>query len=152
MIYGEHYSNRGDMRMNILFFLNPKNEVAYIEEDDTLRQALEKMEHHKYTSIPILSNQGTYVGTITEGDLLWYCKEKNVLNARESESIPITDVPRRTTYHTVSISSTMEDLFSRAVHQNFVPVEDDGGHFIGIVTRRSIMKYVYSKLAELEKV
>ena len=28
--------------MNILFFLTPKSEVAYINEDDTLRQALEK--------------------------------------------------------------------------------------------------------------
>ena len=30
--------------MNILFFLTPKSDVAYISEDDTLRQALEKME------------------------------------------------------------------------------------------------------------
>ena len=28
--------------MNILFFLTPKSEVAYISEEDTLRQALEK--------------------------------------------------------------------------------------------------------------
>ena len=28
--------------MNILFFLTPKSDVAYISEDDTLRQALEK--------------------------------------------------------------------------------------------------------------
>ena len=41
--------------MNILFFLTPKSEVAYINEDDTLRQALEKMEHHRYSAIPIIS-------------------------------------------------------------------------------------------------
>ena len=29
--------------MNILFFLTPKNEVAYVENDDTLRQVLEKL-------------------------------------------------------------------------------------------------------------
>ena len=40
--------------MNILFFLTPKSEVAYISEEDTLRQALEKMEHHKYSAIPII--------------------------------------------------------------------------------------------------
>ena len=32
--------------MNILFFLTPKNEVAYVDEDDSLRQVLEKMEYH----------------------------------------------------------------------------------------------------------
>ena len=31
--------------MNILFFLKPKSEVAYIYDTDSLRQALEKMEH-----------------------------------------------------------------------------------------------------------
>ena len=44
--------------MNILFFLTPKSEVAYISEEDTLRQALEKMEHHKYSAIPIISRTG----------------------------------------------------------------------------------------------
>ena len=33
--------------MNILFFLTPKSDVAYISEDDTLRQALEKMEQDR---------------------------------------------------------------------------------------------------------
>ena len=41
--------------MNILFFLTPKNEVAYVENDDTLRQVLEKIEYHKYTAIPMLN-------------------------------------------------------------------------------------------------
>ena len=66
--------------MNILFFLTPKNEVAYVENDDTLRQVLEKIEYHKYTAIPMLNKNGKYVGTVTEGDLLRYIKEKWFLN------------------------------------------------------------------------
>ena len=60
--------------MNILFFLTPKCEVAYIYEDETLRQALEKMEYHKYSAVPIISRTGRYIGTITEGDMLWGIK------------------------------------------------------------------------------
>ena len=56
--------------MNILFFLTPKSEVAHIYEDDTVRQALDKMEGFRYSTIPLLSKDGTYVGTITEGDEL----------------------------------------------------------------------------------
>ena len=41
----------GVFEKNILFFLTPKSEIAYINDDDTLRQALEKMEHHKYLSL-----------------------------------------------------------------------------------------------------
>lgn len=57
--------------MNILFFLTPKEEVAYIYDTDSLRQALEKMEHHSFAAVPIISRaDGHYVGTLTEGDLL----------------------------------------------------------------------------------
>ena len=35
--------------MNILFFLTPKEEVAHVEEDDTLRQVVEKLEYHGYS-------------------------------------------------------------------------------------------------------
>ena len=48
--------------MNILFFLTPKSEVAYITEDFTIRQTLEKMEHHRYSSIPILQKMGNMWG------------------------------------------------------------------------------------------
>ena len=60
--------------MNILFFLKPKSEVAYVHDYGTLRQVLETMEYHKYASIPMLNKSGEYVGTITEGDLLWGIK------------------------------------------------------------------------------
>ena len=53
--------------MNLLFFLTPKSEVAYVEESDSLRQVLEKMEYHGYTAVPLLSPDGRYIGTITEG-------------------------------------------------------------------------------------
>ena len=53
--------------MNILFFLKPKSEVAYVHDYGTLRQVLETMEYHKYASIPMLNKSGEYVGTITEG-------------------------------------------------------------------------------------
>lgn len=44
--------------MNILFFLTPKSEVAYVDENDSLRQVLEKMEHHGYAAVPLLSSGG----------------------------------------------------------------------------------------------
>ena len=108
--------------MNILFFLTPKSEVAYIHDDESLRQVLEKMEYHKYSAVPIISRQGTYVGTITEGDLLWYIKNQLDLNLQEARRILITNVPRRSDNTPVSIDSNMEDLLDKAMKQNFVPI------------------------------
>ena len=129
--------------MNILFFLTPKNEVAYVENDDTLRQVLEKIEYHKYTAIPMLNKNGKYVGTVTEGDLLRYIKEKWFLNIREAEDCSISRVPLRWKYQTVDINCNMEDLVDTAMKQNLVPVLDDADNFIGIVRRSDILKYCY---------
>lgn len=62
--------------MNVLFFLTPKSQVAYIYDDFTIRQTLEKMEFHRYSAIPILNRKEGYVGTLTEGDLLWALKQQ----------------------------------------------------------------------------
>ena len=44
--------------MNVLFFLTPKENVAYIYEDYTVRQALEKMKYYHYSAIPIIDREG----------------------------------------------------------------------------------------------
>ena len=137
--------------MNILFFLRPKSEVAYIYDYHTLRQALEIMEYHKYSSVPILNREGKYVGTITEGDLLWSLKKGNLLNLKDAEDVSIMKIERRMDYLSVSAESDMEDLIERAMEQNFVPVVDDQGHFIGIITRRDIIGYCYDKIKECVK-
>ncbi|MDO4519085.1 MAG: CBS domain-containing protein [Eubacteriales bacterium] len=132
--------------MNILFFLIPKSEIAYIYESDTLRQTLEKMEHRKYSCIPMLSDDGKYSGTISEGDLLWGVKHLEIADLKDTDSIPILAIPRRANYKAVSIHSDIEDLLDRAINQNFVPVVDDQGSFIGIITRKAIIKYCYGEL------
>ena len=132
--------------MNILFFLTPKSEVAYIFENETLRQTLEKMEHRKFSCIPLLSPDGKYTGTISEGDLLWGMQRLEISDRKDAESVPIMAIPRRANYKPVHINSDMEDLVDRAINQNYVPVVDDQGFFIGIITRKAIIKYCYSEM------
>ncbi|WMM25023.1 CBS domain-containing protein [Tissierella sp. MB52-C2] len=127
--------------MNIAFFLTPKNEIVYETINATMRQALEKMEHHRYTAIPLIDKKGKYVGAITEGDLLWKIKNTDDLTIDGTSKIPIEDVQRHTQSQTVSISANMEDLVLLARNQNFVPVVDDQGIFIGIIKRSDIINY-----------
>lgn len=121
--------------------MTPKSDVAYIHDDESLRQALEKMEYHKYSAVPIVSRQGRYVGTLTEGDLLWYIKNQLDLSLQDAERISVMAVPRRSDNYPVSADCRMEDLMDKALNQNFVPVLDDNKSFIGIITRKDIMKY-----------
>lgn len=129
--------------MNILFFLTPKCDVAYVKEEDSLRNTLEKMEFHRYSAIPVLSKDGKFAGTLTEGDLLWEIKNQLNLDLKEAEKVLVKDIPMRKHFEAVGINSSMEGLVARSLTQNFVPVVDDLGHFIGIVKRRDLMDYLY---------
>ncbi|TEB15395.1 CBS domain protein [Pelotomaculum sp. FP] len=131
--------------MKIAFFLLPKSEVVYLPLKSTMRQALEKMEYYRYAAVPIINDEGKYVGTITEGDLLWKLKNTHDLSFKDTETILLRDIPQRMKNNPVRIDAEIEDLLSLAIVQNFVPVVDDGGFFIGIVRRREIFEY----LAEL---
>ena len=132
--------------MNVLFFLTPKSEVAYIYDDYTMRQTLEKMEYHRYSSIPIINKKGEYVGTMTEGDLLWSIKNDFNLNLKSLEDICISSVRRKMDNKPISVNASIEDLVSKSMNQNFVPVIDDQNIFIGIIKRRDIIDYCYNKI------
>ena len=95
--------------------MTPKCDVAFVEEEDSLRNTLEKMEYHRYSSIPVLTKDGKFAGTLTEGDLLWEIKNQLHLDLHESEKIMVKDIPMRKHYEAVDINSSMESLLHRAI-------------------------------------
>lgn len=143
------------MSDNVAFFLVPKKEVAYIPINCTMRQAMERMEHRGYTAVPVIDENNKYIGTLTEGDLLWMFKNNPDLDLKGAEKILLKDVPRRMDNQPVRIYATVQDLFSLVIDQNFVPVVDDHDIFIGIVRRREILEHYYkmyqSKAKEKKK-
>ncbi len=134
------------MNNNILFFLKPKAMCAYLYDDCTLRQALEKMEAAGYAALPILNKRGEYRGTLTEGDLLWALKNMCYMDMRQAEAYRIMQMQRKRDNVPVRVTTSMHDLVERASTQNFVPVVDDKDAFIGIITRSAIIKYCAQQL------
>ena len=131
---------------NILFFLTPKAMCAFVYDDYTIRQALEKMESSGFAALPILNKNGEYRGTLTEGDLLWSLKNMCYMDMRQAEARRIMEISRRKDNIPVRVTANMHDLVARASSQNFVPVVDDKDTFIGIITRSAIIKYCSEKL------
>ncbi|MCM3004183.1 CBS domain-containing protein [Priestia koreensis] len=134
--------------MNVAFFLIPKIEVVTVNIHSSMRQALEKMEYHRYAAVPLIDDEGKYVGTLTEGDILWKIKSLGNFNMFELEDIPISDVARRQDNKPISINDEMTSIISQAAEQNFVPVVDDNGVFIGIIRRREIIELYASELLQ----
>lgn len=119
---------------------------AYLYDDYTMRQALEKMESSGFAALPILNKRGEYRGTLTEGDLLWGLKNLCYMDMRQAEARRIMEISRRKDNIPVRVTTSMHELVERASGQNFVPVVDDKGAFIGIIPRSAIIKYCYQKL------
>lgn len=134
--------------MNIFLFLKPKSEVEYLVTEMSVRQAMEKMEYHRYTNMPVINKEGKYIGSISEGDILWYVKNNNIKTLRETESLNIGEVPRYREYKAMGIDYYMNDLIDLSIAQNFVPIVDSDNTFIGIVTRKDIINHLYNKVKE----
>lgn len=132
--------------MNVIKLLKTKDTVKYIYSKNTLRQGLEKMRANSYTAIPVITKEdGKYVGTVSEGDFLYYILDVGSEGMKEQEKYYVSDILRKNFNPAVRIDVTMDELLERAMQQNFIPVVDDTGTFIGIVTRQDIIKYFINK-------
>ncbi len=134
--------------MNIAFFLIPKGDIAYLYDDFSYRQGLEKMRFHGYTSIPVLTRSGRYAGTISEGDFLWTLvgsqqDELRKVHLKDMENSKIGEILHTDRNPPVHITASMEELLIHLTNQNYIPVIDDANSFVGIVTRREILNYFY---------
>ena len=67
---------------------------------------------------------------------------------RDMERLQIRDI-LKSDRPPVRITVSMEDLVTSAMKQNFVPVVDDLGSFIGIVTRKDIIRYLSEQKSSL---
>jgi len=127
--------------LNVAFFIIPKVEVVTLLETATVRQVLEKMEYHRYSCVPVINKSGQYIGTITEGDVLWGLKKLGHISVHELEHVYLEQIPRYRDYKPISINDEIEDIFGQVTEQNFIPIIDDQGVFIGIVRRREVIEY-----------
>jgi CBS domain-containing protein len=130
------------------FSLIPKKDVEYLYGDFSVRQALEKMEFHRYTMIPVIDKgTGAYLYSLSEGDILWYLKDHHI-SWGETEREKISEIGISRKIQAVNINTTLGDLEPLIIttlgdlepliiSQNYVPVTDDKGIFIGIVTLSS---------------
>ena len=135
--------------MNAAFYLTPKSSVVYLQDDWTVKQALNQLRRHGYSAVPVIDRDGSYFGTLSEGDVLRFLFElmrDGVTDLQSAcESTLVGGVVPKTRFPAAHIDIPEEELVRRALEQNFVPIVDDRNSFIGIVTRRSIMSRYLNK-------
>ena len=136
--------------MNVMHFLTPKAEVDYITDDATVRQGLEKMRFHGFSVIPVTDKDGRYIGIVSEGDFLWALYNDGEPDLKRLEKTELKGVIRRD-WLAVNAAASIDEILSRAYNQNFVPVVDDRNMFIGIITRKAIIRYLAGVKTEIRE-
>jgi len=126
--------------MNVISLLLPKATVAYLYSGLTIRQGLEKFRRNGYTAVPVINREGRYQGCVGEGDFLWYLLDQDGNVYRDREKDRLTHIVRPDFNPAVRIDVTREELLERSLRQSFIPVIDDRGAFVGIVTRQNIIR------------
>jgi CBS domain-containing protein len=124
--------------MNILFLLQPKSEVALLFDSSSVEDAIKAFAEFRFSAIPVTTVEGEYFGTVTATDFLSF-----VLSGESSEKKTVGEILDRTKNPPVRITAKLDDLLELVMDQNFVPVIDDRNCFMGIVTRKRIMRYYY---------
>lgn len=120
--------------------------TAFLNENSTVRQAIELFDVHKYSVIPLVDNDGHFVGTLSEGDLLCFLKNKVKYDIKATEKVSVKDMERYREYRSLEVNSMWSEFFVLSLDQNFIPVTDDKGIYIGIVKRREIIKFLSDKV------
>lgn len=134
--------------MNIMFFLTHKSELVLLYDDMTVAQGMEIFCNTSYTAVPVLTREGRYLGTLTEGDFLHAIMKRG--SFREIKDNSIAQIARHITNKPVRAEAQVWDLVETVLNQNFVPVIDDRDFFVGIVTRKKVLDYCLSHLEEFK--
>ena len=127
------------MMENIIQLITPKKATYYILDTSTIRQALEKFDAHKFSVVPLLDKEGHYAGTLSEGDILRFIKNKANFDINIAENVLVKDIEHYRPYKCLKIDATMEEVYALALDQNFVPLIDDRDFYIGIIKRKDVL-------------
>ena len=125
--------------MNIAKIMIPKVSTAYLSENNTVRQGLDKFTRYGYTAVPVLDENGVYTGTVTEGDFLRHIIKMQSAEMKDHEAYKIKDIIRRDFCPSLLIAAEQKEVIDAVMNQNFVPIVDGRGVFCGIITRRGVI-------------
>lgn len=130
---------------SIISLLTPKKLTFYLDENSTIRQALEKFDVHKFSVVPIINKEGKYCGTLSEGDILRFIKNVANFNMKIAENVLIKDIDHYRPYQALRIDALILEVFTLSLEQNFIPIIDDNDIYIGIIKRKEVIRELGDK-------
>ncbi|MGT2800604.1 CBS domain-containing protein [Streptococcus sp. zg-86] len=124
-------------------FLTPANKLAVIIDTHNVNHAKLLLSHMTYSRVPVVTEENRFVGTIGLREIVTYQTE-NELTDEELE-MDIALIVKRDVA-TVGAHYHLEEVMRKLIDQAFLPVVGEDQKFLGIITRKSILKAVNALL------
>ncbi|HZJ69034.1 MAG TPA: cyclic-di-AMP-binding protein CbpB [Candidatus Eisenbacteria bacterium] len=124
-------------------------DVATVRIENTLLHAMMVLSTVGYSSIPVLDNQHRLQGTVTLPRIIEGVKDQIHYDWDQLSQKRVKDVICHD-YSPISVDADLEDVLHKLVDHNFVCITDNEGIFLGIITRKSILKRVNFLVHEID--
>lgn len=129
--------------------LVPADNVATLTDTNNLEHALLVLTNIGFSRIPVLNKEQQLVGLISLSTVVAEMFDTEEFNPDRLTHMTVGDVMDTET-KAIELPYDMERILHLLVDVNFIPVMDHNQIFMGIVTRKEILKSVNHTVHELE--
>lgn len=122
--------------------------VAILEEEHTLDHALLVLTHVRYSLIPVVNRQNKITGLISLAMVLNQIAELDEIDMGKLHQLKVKEV-METDFPVITMQTDIEDVMNELVDHSFLCITNEEREFLGIVTRKEILKRVNYMVHEL---
>ncbi|WP_122645022.1 cyclic-di-AMP-binding protein CbpB [Enterococcus mediterraneensis] len=131
-------------------FIVPADNVANLMYEHPLDHALLVLSKVGYSKIPVLDKEDHFVGLIGLNDIVGKMIDLTKIDTDNLSGMTVADV-MEVGVTCVTENSPLEDILHLLVDNSFLPIVDSEKRFVGIITRKELLKSVNHLVHELER-
>ncbi|MGT2958608.1 CBS domain-containing protein [Streptococcus bovimastitidis] len=129
---------------HLVNYLIPADDLAIFIDTHNSDHVMLLLVNNGFSRVPVLTKDRQYRGTISISDILNY-QVKNQLTDWELNQTDIGEMVN-TKIEAIPMTSSLTHIMHKLVDYPFLPVVNDKNLFVGIITRKSILKALNSLL------
>ena len=124
--------------------------VAILQEDHTLEHAMLVLTNVRYSLIPVLNKENKIVGLISLAMILHKITGVEQIHMNQLWKYKVREV-MRTEFPIIHQDTQVEDVLNELVDESFICIGNEENEFVGIVTRKELLKRINFMVHELTR-
>ena len=124
--------------------------VAILQEDHTLEHAMLVLTNVRYSLIPVLNKKNKIVGLISLAMILQKITGVEQIHMNQLGKYKVREV-MRTEFPIIHQDTQVEEVLNELVDESFICIVNEENEFVGIVTRKELLKRINFMVHELTR-